>query len=207
MARWLLVVLLVAGCAESRVDVTGTIDGEPVPLVDAAFIDEWGAYDDGDGMFRVVVSSIPDPCAFLAELREAREAAETPEEYEAADALWPDEYWMGDLWLRVADPREDQAGLEATGIDWEQVGMTDAGEFRAVLDHAWPGDAGTEGVVYVSHLGSLRIDRHRPERVLAGTLETDMVEFTDLQGTPGSGSGEVEGSITLDFRARYCLSL
>ena len=148
--------------------VEGTIDGLEVDLRSGLQM-QWLVDDPDTGdrhlAMQVVLSSVHHPCGKYAERFEAADATESAEVW--ADRF-PEEWWeLRFTWI-VDDPESKLADQQFPGTTWDTpdlpVGAMTGQAWRhtGARDAAyWAGDADPAdyGSSYVSHVGTLTIDR------------------------------------------------
>ncbi|MCB9758675.1 MAG: hypothetical protein H6739_02445 [Alphaproteobacteria bacterium] len=199
----LLLLALATGCNA----VSGDVDGDPVDIDDAFYIEDDNAFGD-DGLIQVFLLGIPDACAVTAEFLDDFDDADSPSE--RADAWkdnFPEEFWEFQVWIRVDDVDDELAGQELDGIDWDDALESDdeVGILaRRYHDHpddesfswwgAFTGDATDYYETYRSDDGDAKISGHSPGESIRGSFGTTMVD----------ADGDDEGEITLRFSAQRC---
>jgi hypothetical protein len=200
MTRGLLLLLL-AGCGGGT-SAKGEVGGEPVNVREAFYVQEDGAWADGDRV-RVYVFGVSDACAaqasYVADLQNDATAADSAASWEAA---FPKEFWSIDLDLRLDDVAAP--GGQYEGRAWDEE-LTGSGQVQAEIAHYvqllderyWESSAPDEEYVsrWLTDGGSL--DLSVDEGVLEGRFEADAVDF---EGNPA-------GDLRIDFEATRCASL
>ena len=195
-----VVVVLIAGCSGGNA-VDGRIDGEPVPVREAFFIEEPGVWPN-EARLRVVLTGLKDACPTTANYLADVEDDVGSEDQAASWAAWmDDEFWRIQLDLRVADLAS--IGEEFTGLASddapEQPGEVegDVQHYLQPLDEAyWNGTGNDDDYVrrYLTDGGLLDVRSYEQGARFRGSFETTTVDFF----------GELKGNVTIDFDATHC---
>ena len=202
---------IASACGGGGASISGEVDGGEVALRSGYFAQDAGAFEGGDGVILVVLSSIDDICAADTDFRSQAEDAADPSEL---GALWqqtfPPDFWNVQLVLRAADPSEPQAKKTLIGIGWDAaIDQDDRAygtltHYTAGLDEAYwsaasaGADDSSEGYFeeWYTDGGTLEIRRHKPDEKIAGTFPTSVVAPAD---------GEDAGEIEISFRVERCV--
>ena len=210
MSRTSLSLLLLGllGCQTNTIDAT--IDGEPVDVKSGIFVQERGYYNDEEGLVRVIVSDVGNPCEAYTEWYLALASVDLEDVFTGdlgyLEDVWaeefPEDFWDGEVWMRVDDPRDDLTDEEFTGEPANTLLLSDAGTSMGFLnhytDHLSLTDllTGDDRTRYPFDGGALTITRHEPDERIVGSYLTTVTD-----------SDDVEQEVTVVFDADRCEDL
>jgi hypothetical protein len=166
---------------------------------------EYGWDESDDGALLVIVSSLDDYRGAMLSFGES--ATDGPEDLaQAWRELFPRDFWVVQLLLRVDDPHESVDGA-SFDLPFEGVARRGDAEVSIVhyvdwLDEAyWGFEEGIELEDYLhvsaAETGSLEITAHTIDEALAGTLES----------TAEPNVGDIDGEVQLEFAVDRCVDL
>ena len=183
-ALWFTILLAGAGCSTG---ITGSIDGIDVQIRDRCLV-----HHDSLPIVYMQMLSIDDGCDALAgyfsDLEQGTSIAS------AHDSAFPEHFWWFTLVI-ASDPDVDITGEKFSGIFRDQETIF-AGEMQMVA--SWrdvPYDAG-ENLFYVSDLGNLNLNVHKPGERLSGYGRTDMYQTTTDDFDPYVFAGDIRFRFT-----------